>query len=410
MKIKYIILLAIISAYSSLNAQSIEDENKLTLNYFLNNVAKDNLNLMAETYNLNIAEAEAIAAKVMPDPELQLEAANDNYSVSIGYQLELGNKRGARTRLAKSKTELEKLSLEYFYQELRAEAATEFFNAIKENKLLEIKENSYQYMREIYNYDSIRYSLGEVNQLDLRLSKLETSSLLNELYEQEATSKSTLATICQYMGRSPQESIDIIFNDDISDDDYTLAVLVSLGIDNRIDLDLSRQAVEVANNQLKLTKAERKMDIGVIVGYEQEWKEYWPKSKSVKGGLTIPLMFSNKNKGAINASKYEIEKSKIENLNNELQVETEITQAFFALEAARKKVNQYKTGLLDDAKKTLEGTTYKYQKGESDITDVLVAQRTYNDFQEQYIESINDYYCSIVALQKSCGIWNIKGQ
>ena len=380
----------------------------LSLDNFLSNVAKDNLGFIAEKYNLNIAEAEAIAARVMPDPELQLEAKNEEYKVGLGYQLELGNKRSSRIRLAKSKTELEKLSLEYFYQELRAEATTEFFNAIKEQKLLAIKENSYEYMKEIYNYDSIRYSLGEVNQLDLRLSKLETSSLLNELYEQEATSKSSLTTINQYMGKSPRENVKISENLEMVKEEYVLANLVDLGLNYRIDLDMSKQAVEVATNQLKLTKAERKLDVGLTLAYEQEWKEYWPKYKSIQGGVTIPLMFSNRNKGAINASKYEIEKSKIEKQSSELQVETEITQAFFTFEAAKKKVKQYQMGLLDDAQKTLEGTTYKYQKGESDITDVLVAQRTYNEFQEQYIESMNNYFCSLVMLQKSCGIWDMK--
>ena len=406
MKIKIIILFVSTFMIQTLFAQKTDPNVEiLSLDSFLSNVAKGNHSFMAEKYNLNIAEAEAIAAKVMPDPELELEGANDNYKIGLGYQLELGNKRGARTRLAKSKTELEKLSLEYFYQELRAEAATEFFNATKEQKLLEIKQNSYEYMRKIYNYDSIRYNLGEVNQLDLRLSKLETSSLLNDLYEQEAVSKSALATINQYMGKSPLNNIDIKHNLDLQKEDYILANLIDRGLNNRIDLDMSKQAIEVANNQLRLTKAERKMDIGVSVGYEQEWKEYWPKSKSVKGGLTIPLMFSNRNKGAMNASKYEIEKSKIENQSNELQVETEISQAFFTFEAAKKKVKQYQTGLLEDAQKALEGTAYKYQKGESDITDVLVAQRTYNEFQEQYIESINNYFSSLVALQKACGVW-----
>lgn len=388
--------------------QAQESKESLSLDNYLNQVAKGNLEFIAEKYNVNIAEAEVIAAKVMPDPELQLEGGNDSYGIGLGYVLELGNKRGARIKLAKSQAELEKLSIEYFFQSLRAEAAEEYFNAVQQRELLSIKKDSYDYMQKIFSYDSIRYSLGEVNELDLRLSRLETSSLLNDLYDQEAAYKSALATVNQYMGRSTQASIELIDTWNFSEKDYTLSQLIELGLTNRVDLGMSKRAVEVAENQLKLTKAERKMDLELSVGYEQEWKEYFPKSKSIKGGINIPLMFSNRNKGAIDANKYEIERSKIERQSTELQVEKEISQAFFEFEAAKKKVKQYQTGLLEEAKNALFGIGYKYQQGESDITDVLVAQRTYNEFQEQYIESMNTYATSLINLQKSCGIWDIQ--
>lgn len=385
-----------------------ETADSLSLQSYLNAVGKKNLDFLAQKYNVSIAEAEVIAQKVLPDPELMLEGANENYSVGIGYTLELGNKRGARVKLAKSQSEMEKLALEYFYQELRAEAAEMFFDAIQQRELLELKKNSYSYMKKISESDSLRLALGEINQIDANLSKLEAATLLNELYEQEAAYKSAIASLNQFMGQSAQTMIEVWGNWNDIKRNYILSDLLYIGAENRVDLLAAQQATVVATNQLQLTKAERKMDLGLSLSYEKEWGRFMPQSKYVKAGISVPIKFSNTNKGALNANKFEIEKSKIEKQSTELRVETDITQAFFFFEAAQKKVKQYQTGLMEDAQIVLDGMAYKYQRGETDITELLVAQRTYNEVQEQYIDSMKAYASAIVNLQKSCGIWDIE--
>ena len=51
---------------------------------------------------------------------------------------------------------------------------------------------------------------------------------------------------------------------------------------------------------------------------------------------------------------------------------------------------------------------YTYRRGESGILDVLIAQRTYNEVQEQYLEVMKGYVSSLVNLQKTCGMWDIR--
>ena len=72
---------------------------------YLNRVGKSNLGYLAERLNVSIADAETVAQKVLPDPELEFEAGSDNFSLGLSYSLELGNKRGNRIRLARSRAE-----------------------------------------------------------------------------------------------------------------------------------------------------------------------------------------------------------------------------------------------------------------------------------------------------------------
>lgn len=303
---------------------------------------------------------------------------------------------------------MEKLAIEYYFQELRAEAAEQFLEAIQQRELLNVKRSSYEYMLLLSQSDSIRFKLGEISEIDARQSKLEVATLLNEIFEQEAAYKSALVMLNQYMGKAGNNLNNPLGKLEMLERNYNLTELLSDGLANRIDLFVAHKSVEVANNQHKLVKTERKLDLGLSVNYEREWHGIFPNSKSATVGVTIPLKFSNLNKGAIKGTQYSIEQTKIQQQSTELQVQSEISQAFFYFEAAKKKVKQYKSGLLDDSHKILEGMVYKYKRGETNITEVLIAQRTYNEVQEQYLGAMKGYASALVNLQKTCGIWDIE--
>lgn len=375
---------------------------------YLNRVGKSNLIYLAEKLNVSIADAEIIAQKVFPDPELGFEAGNETFSLGLSYSLELGNKRGARIQLARSQAELEKLTLEQGFQELRAEAANLFLEAILQRELLKVQQSSYEYMLKLSQSDSLRYVAGEITENDARQSKLEAVTLLNTVYGQEATYQSALVMLNRHMGVAA-DTLHIPFgNWDELSREFDLPELVKVGLNNRIDLLAVQKSTEVTTREYRLTKAERRPNIGLSVSYERNWNGFLPPARSATAGVSVPLTFSNMNKGAIKAAKFRITQSEIIEKDMELQIQAEITQAWFGYEAEKKKVTQFKSGMLEDSQKVLDGMVYKYKRGETNILDVLVAQRTYNEVQQEYLETMKGYVTSLVELEKSCGIWDIR--
>ena len=85
-------------------------------------------------------------------------------------------------------------------------------------------------------------------------------------------------------------------------------------------------------------------------------------------------------------------------------------QAFWTYELSRKQVAQYDNGLLRQAEAVMEGKRYSYQRGEASLIEVLDAQRTYDDVQAQYIETLFNYSSALVELERSAGQWNIQLQ
>ncbi len=401
------IIILVISQVILVQSQDKVAGQQLTYREFIKLVTENNLEFIQEKYNVKIADAEAIAQKILPDPEISFDASEDVYELNLSYDLELG-KRKARVRLAKSEAESERLAVEYFFQELRAEATEAFLNVLLQRELLQVKQSSYDYMLQLSRSDSIRYELGEINENDARQSRLEAFTLLNEVFQQQADYQSSLATLNWFMGGRSLEVQEATGNWNTLKMEYNLEELIEIGLNNRIDLLLAEKYIQIAENQLKLIKAERRMDIGLNIGYERDWKGIAPSRDMITGGIAIPLKFSNFNKGEIKASKYIIKQSIVQQKSMELQVRTEISHAFFQFNSSKKQMQQYQTGLLDDAKKILDGIAYRYQRGENDILEVLIAQRTYNEVREQYLETMKEYASSLVELEKACGIWDLE--
>ena len=378
----------------------------LTFDRYLYMVGKQNLEYMATRLNVKIADAEVVAAKVIPDPSLDFEAARDNFTLGLSYTVELG-KRHARVQAAKSERDMEKLALEGSFQDLRAKSAELFLDAILQKELLRVKEESYSYMRKLSTSDSLRFISGEITENDARQTRLESVSLLNDVYEQEAAYRSALVELNQFMGVDSDTLLSPIGNWEHLERDFKLPKLMDQGRSSRPEILIASKNIDVNQKNYKLVRAERRPDIDLSLSYERDWNHFLPQARLATLGVSVPLTFSNINKGAIKSAKLKTEQAGIGFRDVELQVLAEIRQSWYGFEAERKKVAQYRAGIMDESRKVLDGMVYKYKRGEATVLDVLVSQRTYNEVCQDYLETMKGYVSSLVALERACGIWDI---
>ena len=404
MKIRLTILCGL--GFLFLSGSRVYSQEALTFDHYLHKVGKQNLEYMATRLNVKIADAEVIAAKVLPDPSLDFEAARDNFTLGLSYTLELG-KRHARVKAAKSERDMEKLALEGSFQDLRAKSAELFLEAILQKELLKVKEESYSYMSKLSTSDSLRYIAGDITENDARQTRLEKISLLNDVYEQEAAYRSALVELNQFMGIDSDILLDPSGNWENLERDFKLASLLDEGRVNRPEILIASKNIDVNQKNYKLVRAERRPDVDLSVSYERDWDHFLPQARLTTVGVSLPLAISNLNRGAVKSAKLKTEQATIEYKDVELQVLSEIRQAWFDFEASRKKVAQYRTGIMDESRKVLDGMVYKYKRGEATVLDVLVSQRTYNEVCQDYLETMKGYVSSLVTLERACGFWDI---
>ena len=418
--LKPIILFALCTAALNAWAQEVR---VLTFGQYLNNVKEANIEYLAEKHNVDIADAMVKAAKVFPDPELSVSYANNQnwnrqmgYGIDaqLGYTLELGGKRRARIRVAQSEKEMTEALLENYFRNLRADATIAYLSALRQRAIFDIQRSSYSQMSELARGDSIRFRLGDIMEVDARQSKLEAATMLNDVYAGEGDLNEALVQLQLLQGTAGMQLPDSIAGTLIFDKrDFHLSDLIIMAQNNRADLQAALRYQEVSQNNLRLAKANRAIDLGLSVGgsYASTVKNEIapaPSFTGISAGISIPLRFSNTNRGALRAAQSAVEQSERQYEATELQISTEVAQAYHKYQAACRQVEQFNTGLHEDAEMILQKKIYSYNRGETSILDVLNAQRTYNDVQTSFYEALYNCSESLVELERACGIWDIE--
>jgi len=399
-----------------------QEKQLLTFHEYLNNVKNSNISYLAEKYNVDIADANIKAAKIFPNPELSVGYANNqNWDLQMGYgvdaelswRLELGGKRKARVRLAQSEKELTGALLEDYFRNLRADATLAYLAALKQKRVYELQKSSYKQMLGLAHADSLRLRAGSIMEVDARQSKLEAATMLNDLYASEGELKDMLVQLQLLQGNKTMELPDSIAGDlFFVKREYNLHELITTAQNNRADLQAALISKEVSQNNVRLAKANRAIDLGLSIGggYSSVVRNEIapaPAFKGVTAGISIPLKFSNTNKAELRAAQLAATQSEMQYQAIELQIAAEVTQAYNRYNVASRRVEQFDTALLNEAETIYKKKVYSYDQGETTILDLLNAQRTYNDVQVNYIETLYDCVAALVELERACGIWNM---
>ena len=407
---------AMIFAVQTANAQRI-----VTFDEYLKNVRKKNIEYLVEKYNISIAEANARAAKVMPDPELSLGYENNQdktvqmgqaYSAELGYTLELGGKRRARMAVARSEQQMTEALVEDFFRNLRADATLCYLDALKQKQLVALALSSYQSMRDLARGDSLRYALGEIAEIDAMQSRLEATTMMTDFFQTELEYKNILSDLTVFEGGT--DAIDSLSgNLPLVVRMYQLQNLIETAQNNRADLNAAIRNRELSAANLKLAKANRMIDLGLNVGFAHNTvalneEAPSPYFNTISAGISLPLKFSNANKGELRAAQYLEQQADAEYDMVLLQIRKEVEQCYNSYVSSFRQAELYQQNVLADAATILERKKYSYARGETSLLEVLDAQRTANEVYQTYYETLYNANAALVELCRAAGIWDVE--
>ncbi|AZB23237.1 TolC family protein [Chryseobacterium bernardetii] len=417
MKFNFLIIVLCTVTGIFINGQT--EHEPITFNEYLNAVKNKNLGFAAQKYNVSMAEASILTAGIFPDPQIEIETSNNGVSKDMGYTiggavswtLELGGKRKARIETAKNEADYSKLQLQDYLRNLLADATLGYIEALKTKALLNVQKESYQSMFRLAKSDSIRYKLGDISKVTSQQSRLEASSLLNEVYQLEGTQQQSITALSDFTG-SDSTGKEVTGDLSAFNRNFTLNDLITHAFNQRTDLLASRQNINTAASRVKLEKANRVIDLGLSAGAGHNTianNEIAPSPavNTVKLGISVPLKFSNRRNADLKIAEMGYSQAEAEYRQIENSIRTEITQAYQQYTSAQKQLQQFDNGMLKEAESILKGITYSYQRGESSILEVLNAQRTYNELRQNYFQLLAENAAALTELERKAGIWDI---
>lgn len=416
---KQIILMSLMACSICLQAQTVRP---LTYSQYLEKVHAGNLDYAAGKLNVSAAKADVVAAKVFNDPELSVEYSNNqDHKLHMGQSVEVGltqtlspGKRGAAIKLARSESELSEALLADFLRNLRAEATVAYLEVQKQKQMCEVKKNSCANLCDLAKSDSIWFASGKIMEVEAIQSSLEAGIMRNEVLQSEAELKNACLSLALMMGTvtgdtlyMPQGELEPVARL------FVLDELIANALDNRSDLAAALKSTEVARRALIVVRRDKLPDIDLSLSISHNNRVYneeapAPDFNGVTAGIAFPLKFSALNKGAVHAAKFRARQAEVQYTQARLQVQTEVIQAYQQFQSLSDQLRHYNNGMLKQAKNVLDGKIYSYHRGEVPLLEYLNAQRTYDDVQAQYIETLYNYNVALVELEKSVGIWDIE--
>ena len=325
-------------------------------------------------------------------------------------------KRGANIALAKSEQALAEALLADYLRNLRADATLAYLEALRQRQLFQVKQRTFESIDQLATSDSIRHQLGEIGEVDAIQSRVEAEVIRNEMVQTQAELYKALSQLSVQTGSFSTDTLFLPEGElQLLEQNFVLADLLNEALLQRADLVAALQDKEVAAKALKVARRERNTDVDLSVTVSRNARVHneeapAPPFTGVSAGIAIPLKLSNFNKGTVRAARFRAQQAELRYEEARLQVQTEVMQAFWTYELSRKQVAQYDNGLLRQAEAVMEGKRYSYQRGEASLIEVLDAQRTYDDVQAQYIETLFNYSSALVELERSAGQWNIQLQ
>jgi outer membrane protein, heavy metal efflux system len=167
---------------------------------------------------------------------------------------------------------------------------------------------------------------------------------------------------------------DFEIDGDLSFAPYTLNLddLKRQALESRPDVQAARVGVKLAQDAAALERGNKARDVTGDVAYSHTGPD------NLFGvGFSIDLPIHDRNQGNIAHSEIAVRQAIETETATRFMAVTDVVNAFAAFETDRKVVNLYESGYLDQARQSLEITTYVYQHGAGSLLDLLDAERTY---------------------------------
>jgi cobalt-zinc-cadmium efflux system outer membrane protein len=401
---KSLLLLTLILAGTTAGAQDI------SYGEYMERVLGNNIALTAKRMDIEIADAGVTGSKVYNDPNIGLTYSNNelwNNGIGQTIELELGKSftfgvRRSRMDLADRERKQAVALLEEYMRHFRADATITYLEHLRAAMLLDESIQIHNDLSEVATNDSLRYVRGDIAQSDWLESRMAQGVARNAMLEAEANLNNTAIKMGYYMG-SLENAAELRGSGtlEISEQPAPLEQYTSLAIEHRADLAVALSKADLATAKQKFNNALRRPELDVKLG--ASYNIAAPYFTTVKAGISVPLKFSNLNKGARLQDEILVKQANLEIEEARLLVEAEVMQAYNNFRYATKQSETFSAAMLGDMRQVVESKRKAYEMGEIAFHDYLIVQRNESEMRGEYIDALFSKAVAWVEMQRAVG-------
>jgi len=370
--------IAFIGMGISASAQApVNDTLKLTVKQAEDLFLKNNLQLIAQHYNIGIAEAQVITAKVFPNPDFNISsglydpnthrffdysAGQDEFAGGISQLFTTAGKRNKNIQLAVIGVEQAKYQFFDLLRTLKASLRSDFFTIYFQQQSVKVYNTEINALQQILKAYKEQNAKGNIAEKDVLGIQSQLYSLQAELASLVVGIDGNISQLQLLIRAKPGTYIETEYNYDMDGKDILTTVpyqkLLDSAYTNRYDLRLAKATVAYNDMNLKYQRALAVPDFNLSLGFDKRGS-YVPNYNSL--GIEFNLPFFNRNQGGIKQAKLMVDQGKFQLQGQQDQVDNDISVNYLQASRYEKLSNSFDPQFKSDFTHLINEVVKNYQ-------------------------------------------------
>ncbi len=394
----------------------IEDVKKVYLQEAITTAVENNIDLQSAKLEINIAKNNIKAANRLQNPSLEAfyfvgaSGWSEPRQLGISQTVEVA-KRHARKNLAKSSYKLVEKNVNYTKFDLKMDVREAYINLVATKSVLETLKQQKTLQEELLQIARQRVKAGNVPEIDVIQAEIALNQMITQVNSAAANVKSSLSDFNKIIN-NPQniiyDSMDNIFSEENNFDEMLtplptkdfpqISQIMQKALENRYDIQIAKQEVDVAEKNLTVIARQKIPDIALNSGFAYQNANHTEDGRFNGGAyigaslVNIPLFYNYSPEIQNAALKLQQAELKYESAKN--KAEKDVTSAYDKFLIAAENLNYYESKILTSSEELIEISKKAYETGKSDITSLIVMKQSYKSIIVGYTYALAEYYNS----------------
>ena len=358
-----------------------------------------NLSLIAERYNIDMAQAQVLQAKLFENPVISLEQnvynrLNGKYFdfgkegeavVEIEQVIHLAGQRNKQVRLEKINKEIAEYQFEEVMRTLRQELNEKFVEVYFLSKSIAIYEKEVNSLQVLLGGMKIQQEKGNISLMEI--SRLESMlfSLKKEKNERESDLLTTRGELNLLLNLPEDTQVQLSLDEEVLQQlDLSQLSFVDLKaiINERPDQKIARSTVNASRANLKLQKSMAFPEFSVKGNYDRVGNfinDYF----AIGVSLSVPIF--NRNQGNIKAARFSIQQAGVQQEYAANRADMELFTAYTSLEKATQLYQSTNMDLERNFEKLITGVNENFTRKNISLLEFI-------DYYDSYKETCIQLY------------------
>jgi cobalt-zinc-cadmium efflux system outer membrane protein len=369
------------------HAQTPNDTLRLTIKQAEDQFLKNNLQLLAQHYNVDIANAQVITARLFNNPDFSISngiAGTDEpnprseQAASLSQLITTAGKRNKNIQLANITVEQSRYQFFDLLRTLKNTLRSNFYTLYYQRQSAGVYSQEVGSLSKTLVVYKHQYTKGNIAQKELLRIQAQLYSLQTE-YNGLQNGIDTLEGQLKLFLRVPANTaIDPLVSQDTTVREILAGVPMQTLLDsafvNRYDLKYRRATVDYNNMNLALQKATAIPDVSVALNFDK-LGSYG--HNFLSAGISLPIPLFNRNQGNIKQARLMIDQSKLQLQSQQEQVENDVATNYKVALRLEKLYNSFDPSFKQNFTHLIQQVFINYQKRNISLLEFL-------DFYDSY--------------------------